>query len=165
MSNKPPIRNTGATETEKKELSVEEEIAAKIAAKSKGMRPELATGAAQMYDLRNYEGDYTAGGQLTARFVNKDDSRIAMMRNKGYDFPSEWSSQLKDLTVGSQVLMLRPKGLEETYQRTRRQLSNEIAGKSKMQDSPAWSDVAPHAFDVAHTQQDIHIPEEVIVAD
>lgn len=148
-------------------LSIEQEVFAKVKAKTRGLRPELMTGAAAMYDLSSYEGNYTAGGLLSARFVNNDESRIAILRNKGYDVPSAWSSQLKDLKVGNQILMLRPRQMHEDYLAHRRSLAAQIAGQEAPENSPAYDKVANHLIPgtSTHKQEDVRLPEDMLVAD
>jgi hypothetical protein len=150
-----------------KTLTIQEEVFQRIQATTRGIRPELMTGAAAAYDINNYEGDYTAGGQLVARLVNADESRIAILKHKGYDVPSAWSSQLKDLRVGSQILMLRPRKLQEDYLKHRSQLAAQMAGAEAPHNSPAYEKVAGHIIPEAsgHEQESIRMPDDVLVAD
>jgi hypothetical protein len=152
---------------ESEALSIEQEVFAKVHAKTKGLRPELMTGAAAMYDLSSYDGDYTAGGQLSARFVNNDESRIAILRNKGYDVPSAWSSRLKDLRIGNQVLMLRPRKMHEDYLNHRRSLAAQIAGNDSPTNSPVYDEMAQHVIkeQTGYDRQDVQLPEDMLVAD
>lgn len=156
-----------STPTEPVEMSVEEEIHSKIQAKSKGMRPELTTGAAAMYNINSYDGDYLGGGALVGRFVNNDESRIAILKTKGYDMPSAWSSRLKDLRVGSQVFMARPKQQHELYLESRRELTRQMSGTSSPQHSPDYANMAKHLIqeETGSTSVDVQVPGEYLVAD
>jgi len=88
-----------------KKKSLQERIAEK--AKSRAFNPTFLDGKAQLFNIRNYGVDYTAGGQLAARFVANDDARISMMRAQGYMFPDEWDTELPRRTFGGLTLMLR----------------------------------------------------------
>ena len=160
---KAPVDNEGNDV----EMTLEEEVIRKNGAKTKGIRPELMTGAAAMYDLSSYDEKYTAGGQLVGRFVNNDESRIAILKNKGYDVPSAWSSQLKDLRVGSQILMLRPKKLHEEYLNHRRSLAAQVSANDAPQNSPAYANFAQYAAPqhIENSSESLQLPGDVLVAD
>jgi hypothetical protein len=91
-----------------KEPSLQESVAAKI--KSRSSKPVILDGRASRFDLRRYgDHDFSAGGQLQARFVAKSDDRIQQCMSEGYDFPKEWDARLPNLETSGLVLMLRSK--------------------------------------------------------
>lgn len=128
----------------KPEMSIADEIASKVAARSKGFVPDLAVGAASMYDISRYEGDYTAGGQLEGRFVNNEESRVDIMKNRGYDVPSAWSSRLKDLRHGGQILMLRPTDIGEKERAARRSMAHQLSTQSRPEYAPSYGSMKEH---------------------
>lgn len=145
--------DTAPTPATKAEMSIADEIAAKIAAKSKGFKPDLAVGAASMYDMSRYPDDYSAGGQLEGRFVNKDEARVDIMKNKGYDVPSAWSSRFKDLQHGGQILMLRSKEVGEAERIARRAMATQISTNSRPEYAPSYGSMKEHVS-VAETSQE-----------
>lgn len=88
-----------------KQPSLAERVAQK--AKSRSFNPVFLDGKAMLFDINNYGVDYTAGGQLAARWVANDDARISIMRTQGYMFPDEWDPELPRKTFGGLTLMLR----------------------------------------------------------
>jgi hypothetical protein len=120
------------------EVDIRSEVLAKIKAKTKAFNPALATGAANRYDLRSYDCDYTAGGALEGKFVNADESRLAIAKAEGYDVPSAWSSKLDDLKLGSQVLMLRPAELGAIKRKHDRQRAAELEAQTDLSNAPQF---------------------------
>lgn len=155
------------------QMSIADEIASKISAKTRGFVPDLSLGAASMYDLSRYKGDYTAGGQLEGRFVNNEEARVDIMKNKGYDVPSAWSSRLKDLRHGGQVLMLRPKELGEKERAARQSMATQISTNSRPEYAPGYGEMAKHVSVSESSQAQITLDPDrvsdqkssVIVAD
>ncbi len=116
-----PTQTAAPTKT-----SLAERVAQK--AKSRSFNPVFLDGKATLFDIKNYGVDYTAGGQLAARWVANDDARISIMRTQGYMFPDEWDSELPRRTFGGLTLMLR----EESAAQHRR---NVVAQLASAQDS------------------------------
>lgn len=89
----------------KTKKTLEERIAEKT--KSRSFNPTFVDGKNQLFNLGNYGVDYSAGGQLSPRFVSNDPARINMMKAAGYDFPENWDPELPNQQFGGLTLMLR----------------------------------------------------------
>ena len=76
---------------------------------------DAVIGSAMLLDMRTHtQGvDYTAGGQLTARWVDKE--KVVQRRAEGFKNPSEFTSRFKDISMGKLQLMLRPASHSDRY--------------------------------------------------
>lgn len=96
--------------------SLEAEVAEAI--KTRFVMPELTIGKAHLLNPDSHNGiDYTAGGQLSPRWVKNDEPTIAQKMVKGFVFPETISPRLKNLTVGALVLMVRPSDYQKQHER------------------------------------------------
>lgn len=97
----------------KTDKTLEAEVADAI--KTQYSRVDAVIGSAKLLDMETHtEGvDYTANGQLHARWVDRD--KIQQRRAEGFRNPAEFSSRFKDITMGRLVLMLRPVTLKKQY--------------------------------------------------
>lgn len=86
---------------------IKRDTASKI--KSRFLAVDTVAGRAQMFDTQTHAPglDYTAGGQLTGRWVTQDDANILTKRKKGFKMPSEISPHLQNITTGNMVYMVR----------------------------------------------------------
>lgn len=97
--------------------------------KSRSFNPTFVDGKAQLFNIKNYGVDYTAGGQLQARWVANDDARISIMKAQGYEFPDEWDSELPRKSFGGLTLMLREQKAAEHHRNTVESLARQQDAK------------------------------------
>ena len=98
-------------------MSFEDEIKAKIT--SGAFKSPDSFGKSSQFEV---EDKYRAGGMLNPRWVQNTDAAISYRRRMGYLMPSEVHSDLEDLTLGGNILMLCK---TEDIQRRQSELSRE----------------------------------------
>ncbi len=110
--------------------SLEAEVAEAI--KTRFVMPDLTVGKAYLLNPESHNGvAYTAGGQLSPRWVKNDGPTVAQKQAKGFVFPEEISPRLKNITVGALVLMVRPADYQKRHEVNVEALNRGWESKSK----------------------------------
>lgn len=102
-------------------VTLKDRIAQKI--KSRAFNPKFLDGKSVLFNLKNYNVDYTVGGALSGRFVMDTPERKSIMKAQGYMEPHEWDEELPDNKFGGMTLML----CETKHAEHRREKVKELA--------------------------------------